>query len=116
MVKVPEGRKQHTKEALKICRGTLRLNIDQCVSIENEGQEKSNQKAGRTISLLTRDQEEFIFPSAKPERPLNTQDTEKNFQKRDQVILRLEAVPKPPNKVLKAGHKTIHISQRAGHD
>lgn len=41
-VKVPEGRKQYTKAALKICSGTLRLSIDQSVSRENEGQKKSN--------------------------------------------------------------------------
>lgn len=54
--------------------------------------------------MLTRDQEQFIFLSAKGERPINTDSIKKNFQKTDQVILRLEAVPKPPNKVLKAGH------------
>ena len=59
--------------------------------------------------MLTRDQEQFIFISAKRERPLNTESIKKNFQKTDQVILILEAVPKPPNKVLKAGHKMIQI-------
>ena len=59
--------------------------------------------------MLTRDQEQFIFLSAKRERPLNTESIKKNFQKTDQVILILEAVPKPPNKVLKAGHKMTQI-------
>ena len=48
--------------------------------------------------MLTRDQEQFIFLSAKGERPINTDSIKKNFQKTDQVILRLEAVPKPLTK------------------
>ena len=63
--------------------------------------------------MLTRAQEQFTFPSAKAERPLNVWGFE-NIQKRDQVILGLKKLfHKPPNKALKAEQKTIQtISKR----
>lgn len=54
---------------LKLCRDILRLPKDQCEHKKKKIKARKRGMTNGTIPALTRDQEEFTFPSAKVARP-----------------------------------------------